>query len=232
MSSPASRRAAFLGAVVFGAALAVIGLRPGAPSDDREVAAALPETPVATSASPELAARAVDRLQIFRAGNAGRRLSLSSDEVTALLRHALPGVLPAGIADPVVVLEGGVVRVEARLSTADFVGRAPLAAVLGALPDTVTVDLLGRLTTEGDRLFFAVDEAHAGRVPLPAGAVAAIAAELSEQSDLRIASSEGKPSLSVRWPAGVALVAVVGDRLVLDRDERMVDRAVDGSDDP
>lgn len=211
--------------------IAIFGLRretgapPGTP--------VLPAETEVSAATPELAARTVDRLQLFRAGNGGARMSLSADELTALLRHAMPGVLPAGVDDASVRLRAGVVVVEARVATADFVARAPLAAVMGALPDTLQVGLRGRLATSGDRLLLHVESAHASGVPLPAGAVAAIAASLAEQGGGRVLPGDGKDaSLGLRRPDGLALVAVVGDRIVLDRDERMGDRAVDGSDDP
>lgn len=231
MSSPASRRLSLLVVAVLGVAMAAFGLRRGAGPTPGEAEQPLADEWAQPTATPALAERTVDRLQLFRTGTAGRRLTLTSNEITALLRHALPGVVPTGIADPVVTLEEGVVFVEARLVTAEFVGRAPLASVLGALPDTVSVDLSGRVEVHGDRLVFHVLEAHAARVPLPASAVAAIAGEMAAQSGEGVVV-EGEPSLSIRWPSGVAFVAVVDDRLILDRDEPLPDRAVDGSDDP
>lgn len=232
MSTTSSRRTALLSAVVLGGALAVIGLRTVASTPPGEDPSLWAEVPPAPEATPELAAQTMDRLQLFRAGTSGPRLSLGSDEVTALLRHGLPGVLPVGLIDPVVTFEGDRVRVDARLVPADFVGRAPLASVLGALPDTIRVDLRGRLNGGGDYLSFEVDEAHAGPVPLPATVVAAIASELGESSGARMASTGGEPAFGIRRPTGFAAVDVRNGRLELRRYEPMIDRAVDGSDDP
>ncbi len=226
-----SRRIALLSTVVVCVVAAAVGLRTRSttPAED---GTRLGEVPAAPAATPERAARAMERLRLFREGNSGVRLSLGSDDVTALLRHSLPGVLPAGVTDPYVAFVGHRVRVEARVSTDDFVAKAPLASVLGALPDTVSVDVVGTLVSVHGTLRFEVEEAHAGPVRLPAAVVAAIADELSTASGTRMAASGGTPTVTLRQPSGFATLEVVDDRLVLRRDERMVDRAVDGSDHP
>lgn len=233
MSAAAVRRGALVGAVLAGVILGVVLLRGSSPQPASSAGAPDTDRLSAPAATPELAARTVDRLQLFRTGNTGPRLTLTDDEITALLRHAMPGVLPPGIHDPVIRLASGTVLVEARLASEEFVGRGPLASVLGALPDTLEVDLRGRLSSSRDRLVLTVENARASGVPLPAGVVAAIAGALAEDSgDDALSRAEEHASLSVRWPDGVASVGVVGDRLFLDRDEPMVDRAVDGSDEP
>ncbi len=232
MSTPSSRKTALLTAVVLGSALAAIGLRSVASTPTGEDPRPWADVAPAPEATPELAAGVMDRLQLFRSGMSGPRLSLGSDDVTALLRHGLPGVLPVGLIDPVVTFEGDRVRVDARLVAADFVGRAPLASVLGALPDTIHVHLRGRLNGRGDYLSFEVDEAHAGPVPLPATVVAAIATEIGESSGARMASAGGDPTFGIRRPTGFAAADVRNGRLELRRYEPMIDRAVDGSEDP
>lgn len=226
-------RGALLGAILAVVALAVVVLLPPPPRPGTSPGG--PDTSHAgvPAATPELASRTVDRLQLFRTGNAGARLTLTDDEITALLRHGMPGVLPAGIHDPVVRLTSGAVLVEARLATDEFAGRGPLTSVLGALPDTLAVALRGRLSSSPDRLVLTVENARASGVPLPPGVVAAIVGALAAESGDDVKSGgEGAASLSMRWPDGVAAVTVVGDRLFLDRDEPMFDRAVDGSDEP
>lgn len=232
MSTVSSRRIALLLAVGLGVALGGYGLRTVTSPSTPELLEPTAEVPLAPAATPERAARVMDRLQQFREGNAGLRLSLGSDDVTALLRHVLPGVLPKGLTEPRVTFRDDRVRVEARLSTADFVGRAPLVSVLGALPDTITVDVLGRLVNEGELLRFEVHEARAGRVPVPGTALVAIAAELTPPSETAFAATGEEPTLSIRRPVGFALAEVADGRLVLSRGEPTIERAVDGSDDP
>ncbi|MDX1493069.1 MAG: hypothetical protein R3253_03275 [Longimicrobiales bacterium] len=232
MKTSASRWAALALVVGVGASALVVGLRSDPAPSTTSAAEVEAEARVSSAATPELAARTVDRLQLLRTGNGGARLRLTGDEVTALLRHALPGVLPEGIEDPVVHMESGQVVVDARLVTRDFVGSAPLATVLGALPDTIAVNLRGTVAPAGGHLVLEVESAHAGHVPLPASAVASIASALAEATGHRVSTSPDRPSVGVPLPSGIGLVAVVDDRLVLDRDERLGQRAVDGSEDP
>lgn len=217
------------GAVVAASLFIVRSTRDTRPAPETAAPSASPLDSVADAL---LADRAVDRLQRFRSGDAGARLSLTADEVTAVLRHAMTGVLPEGVTEPRVRLEGGRVVVEARLAADDFVASAPLSSVLGGVSDTIDVELTGHLRTVPGRLVFSIEHARASGIPVPPSAVAAIAAALAEDSDDRVAPVEGQgAALSLPWPEGVALVAV-DDRFVLDRAEPIADRAVDGSDNP
>lgn len=232
MTTPTRRGAGLLAVVAFGAAVIWIGLRPVTDTTP------LRERPTSVETSdpsvdPQVAEAAFRRVEIFRSGGAGERISLTEDEVTALLRHAVPGMLPAGVVDPTVRLESGAILVEARLASNEFAATGPLASALGVLPDTIVVDLRGRLVSTRSRFAFYVEEARASHVPLPRGAVVAIAGALAARADDRlVADGVEEPTLTVRWPAGVTFAEVVGDRLVLRRDEPNVDRAVDGSDVP
>lgn len=232
MTKPTRRGAGLVTVVVLGAAVIWIGVRPAAdatPSEESRTTVAAPGPAV----DPQVAEAAFRRVELFRSGGAGKRISLTGEEVTALLRHAVPGMLPAGVMDPTVRLESGVIVVEARLASDEFAAAGPLASALGVLPDTLLVDLRGRLVNTRSRFAFYVEEARASHVPLPRGAVRAIAAALAARSDAHlVADDTGEPTLTLRWPAGVAFAEVVGDRLVLRRDEPNVDRAVDGSDVP
>lgn len=213
--------------------VALLGVRATRPTVEPEPGAGPSSPPVDPVAEVVLADRTLDRLDLFRTGAAGRRISLTSDEVTAVLRHAVPGLLPDGVTAPTVRLDRGLAIVEARLATLDFVGAAQLSSVLGVMPDTIVVDLRGRLRTVPGRLVFTIEHARASGIPLPRSAVATIAAALAGGSGDRFVPADGQAaSLSVRWPEAVAVVAVVGDRLVLDRTEPIADRAVDGSDMP
>lgn len=218
--------------VILGVAVIWIGVRPGAdstPSEKGGTAVVAPDP----SVDFEVAEAAFRRVELFRSGGAGKRISLTGEEVTALLRHAIPGMLPTGVVDPTVRLESGSIVVEARLASDEFAATGPLASALGVLPDTLLVDLRGRLVNTRSRLAFYVQEARASHVTLPRGAVQAIVAALAARADDRlVADDTEEPTLTVRWPAGVASAEVVGDRLVLRRDEPNVDRAVDGSDAP
>ena len=213
-----THRALALLAVV-GSAMVVVwlGIGPGGASGPATAPSA-DSTVVDGGADAETAERAFRRVELFRAGGAGEGLTLTSTEVTALLRHSVPAMLPAGVVDPTVRLEDGVVRASARVSSDDFAGRAPLASVLGVLPDTLDVDLSGRLASTPAGLVFYVDEAWVGHVPLPRAAVVSVAKALAVRSGEDLVSApSAQPALTVGWPSGVAFAEVVGDRLVLRR---------------
>lgn len=218
--------------VVTVSALTLVGVRSAGRLAEAGESVEPDRTVIDPAADAALAARTVDRIELFRAGRAGVRLSLTADEVTSLLRHAMPGVLPDGVADPMIRMEGGHMKVEARLATDEFAASDRLASVLGVVPDTIDVDLSGRLDSRPGRLVFTVERARASGIPLPRAAVTAIAAALAHESGDRVMPADEDASLSLRWPDDVAMVAVVGDRLVLDRREPIADRAVDGSDVP
>lgn len=186
-----------------------------------------------SSAAPEVAEAALRRLRLFRSGGSGDVLSLGSEEVTALLRHAVPGMLPPGVLRPSVRMESGRVRVDAQLATREFAASEPLRSALGVLPDTVEVELHGHLAAASEGVVFVVEEARASHVPLPRSVVVAVANSLASRAGERMFSDGSEEAaLAFAWPSGVDDAEVSGGRLVLRRGERIGDRAVDGSDGP
>lgn len=171
------------------------------------------------------------RLDLFRTGNGGPTLTLAGDDVTAVLRHFFPGLVPPGVSDPVVGLAGGVVRLTARV-TADAFPTAPfLGKVLQALPDTVDVELYGTLATERSGLSLRVDRMSMERVQLPTSVVASIVAALSLSSvdaGSTAGGAEAAPTLRLAWPRDLAAVHVRNDRLILERAEPALEHVVDG----
>jgi len=219
--------ALFLGGVVTIAGILDSGDGEGGPVDPTA------EVLEDSASGPAVAARTVDRVHLFRDGGGDSRLVLTSAEVSAVLRHAAPGVVPAGVTDPRVRFSDGTVFVEARLVADDFEETARIVTALGVVSDTIDVLLEGRLTPGHDRLLFVIDQARAARIPLPSGVVRAIALSMNGSVDPEGSQAgETQAALGVRWPDRVDRIEVVGDRLVLVRSERIADRAVDGSDLP
>ena len=102
--------------------------------------------PVAASAaSAELAEAALDRFEAFRAGLAGERLAMSDAELSSVVRYAIPGILPPGVSEPEVTLEGGSLTLAARVAIEAFPDLPALDQVVGILPDTVPVRMEGEL---------------------------------------------------------------------------------------
>lgn len=207
------------------AALAGIALAVRGTSDTRAPAPATADggTPREWVADAALSQETMDRFRGFRAGASGEQLTLLGPQLSALLQHAAPGLVPVGVLTPMVTVHEGRVVVEARVVTAEVSGSSRLSRLVEELADTVDVRVTGSLVQgPGGALYYHVDEARAGRVPLPAQTVLAVLD----------AMSEGAPdgSIHVPWPTDIGDVSVLADRIVIRRFERIADRAVDGLD--
>lgn len=163
--------------------------------------------------SPELADTTLDRFERFRRGEGEDRLALGATELSSVLRYSLPGLVPPGVSDPAVYLEDGKVRIRARVALEALPRRPDLEQVMGILPDTVLLEMVGTLLPL-DQAFLAlrVDRVEAARVPIPQRMVADLLASLG---------LEGPPSLpadalAVPIPDGVRSVVVQKDSLVLE----------------
>ena len=210
------------------------GVRRGAP----------PSADAGLDAGPTVAVVMVDRLQLFRTGNAGSRMELDGRQLTALVRHAVPGVIPAGVSSPSVQIVDGRVWVHAKVSPTLVPGGRYLTESLDALPESVEVELRGRLETEHpSSIVYYVDDVLVQGVAFPRAVAALVigaiqAGEASAgptptQTPAGVrAAGEGAgsaPVLRMRWPADAGILRVVSDRVVLERAEPLLEQSVDGS---
>jgi hypothetical protein len=181
-------------------------------------------------AGPAAAVRMVDRLQLFRTGNAGSRLELDAPQLTALLRHAVPGLIPQGVRDPSVSIVDEEIRVRARVEPGALSGGEVLSDVLGALPERVDVELRGTLhRVAPSAVEYRIERATVGAVPLPNAVVAAL---VRRWPGGRVAPVEGEglpPALRAPWSSSDGHVRVSGGRVVIERPEPMLVQSVDGS---
>ena len=162
--------------------------------------------------SAELAEETLDRFERFRSGGAGDRLALSGTELTSVVRYALPGIVPPGVAEPTVALDDRDVHLSARIALDAFPKIPELEEVVGMLPDTVSVDLEGGLIPlDQSHLALLVDRVHVARVRLPRRLIAAVLDGLGR---------DGRPglpedALRVPLPDGLERAYVQRDSLVL-----------------
>lgn len=162
--------------------------------------------------SPELADATLDRFERFRRGEEGDRLALGSAELTSVVRHSLPGMMPPGVDEPTVVLEDGLVTVSARVAVTDFPRLPDLDAVVGLLPDTVLIELRGSLVPHDQtHLALVVDRVRAARIPLPSRMVSDVLDGLRADRNGTLPAD----ALAVPLPDGVENVFVQRDSLVL-----------------
>ena len=170
-----------------------------------------PEEPQADAISPELADATLDRVEGLR-GASGGQLALGGPELSSVVRYALPGILPPGVSEPAVAIEAGTVTVTARVATAAFPDLPALGEVIGMLPDTVPIEVEGRLSGYGkESLAFFVRHVEAAHLPLPDRLIPQVLGALGRQQ------RKGLPenALHIPLPGGLDSVYVASDSLVL-----------------
>lgn len=182
----------------------------GLPASRSPAGAAEPGKP---APSPEIAEATLDRFERFRRGEGDGRLALGGTELSSLVRYALPGLIPQGVAEPTISLHDGRVRVTARVAVEAFPRLPRLEEVMGFLPDTVLVEVEGTLVPL-DQSFLAllVDKVEASRIPIPKRLVADVLAGLGREGPASLPAD----ALAVPIPDGVSSVFVQKDSLVLE----------------
>lgn len=216
-------------------ALAAVTARTGSPGGDADAGPGAPESVVVVpSASSPAASLAVERLHLLRTGNGPGSLSLSGEELSVVLTEALPGLLPAGIHDPRVTIDGGRVRVRVSIVTDEWLPAEGIVGVLRVLPDTLDAEVRGRLVRVGRRATYRIEEAFAHGVPLPDPVIRGLVNELpgGGLAGGERASGPVDATLRLMLPEGIADFEVVGDRLVVRAAEPILDRTVDGDGEP
>lgn len=206
-----------VGLMVVVTAVAYAGWRFGDPYFPRledavreNVGEAVEEGPGAPS--PALAEETLDRVDAFRAGEAGSRLELDGVALSSVVRYSLPGIIPPGVHEPAVEMRGGKVFLSARVAMAAFPDLPALDDVVGLLPDTVDIVMRGALEPLDDEYAaLRVDRVEASRIPLPARVIPAILRSLGRTDRPGL----GEDAFAVPLPSGLASAFVEGDRLVL-----------------
>lgn len=165
-------------------------------------------------ADPALAEAAMLRYDAFAAGEGADSLVLRAAEVSSLLRHALPGIVPPGASHPTVRFEDGaaLVRVEVALSA---LPRVPeLEGILEMLPETVPLELRGVLEPRGPgELALRATGIEASRIPIPRRFFPSILEALGREDRPRLPAD----AVAVPLPPGVGSAYIAADRLVLTR---------------
>lgn len=162
--------------------------------------------------SPELADGTLDRFERFRQGDSGNRLALSGTELTSVVRYSLPGILPPGVEDTRVELEGERVKVTARVATRAFPQLPDLDAIIGLLPDTIPIEVRGTLVPHDQtHLALIVDRIRASHVPIPTRLLGDVLAGLGREP----LAGLPEDALGVPLPDGLESVRVQNDSLIL-----------------
>ena len=162
--------------------------------------------------SLELADRATGKIERL-VGGESRMISLSEEEVQALLQNRLRTFLPTYVLEPSIELDGERVVMSARLPVDEVPQlRDELGPAAGFLPDTTAVSASGHVIPYDEtHVALAFDEMSVARVPLPKRMIPNVVARLrrSPQPDLP------PDALALPLPAGVRAAYVRADSLVL-----------------
>ncbi len=162
--------------------------------------------------SQAIADSTLARFQRFRDGKGRDRMALGSNQLTSVLRYALPGIVPPGVNEPTVALSDGRVNVSARVAVHAFPHLPHLDKVAGILPDTALVEMGGSLVrVDQQHLAFIVDRMHIVHVPIPKAMIAEVLSGLG--ADRR--PNLPKDGLVVPLPDGLSSAFVQRDSLVL-----------------
>jgi len=167
--------------------------------------------------SPELAEATLDRFERFRSADAGEPgLVLGDTELSSLVRYSLPGILPAGVAEPSVRLSEGRILLSAEVALGSFPELRLPQEVRSLLPDTVPILIGGSLGPgSSSEAMLYVDEVRAGPLPaLPDRFIPPILAALGRQDREALPPN----AMLVPLPEGLGRVYVRGDSLVLETD--------------
>ncbi len=163
-------------------------------------------------ATRETAARATAKIKEFRDSEEAH-LRLDSSEVSSLLR-SVPGVLPEGVVEPRVTFEEDRIALNARVLPADMPDLPQLGGIVGLLPDTIEVRVVGSILPSSEKgTVLLIEGIELQGWPVPTGSFPEIVAALGSRPP------PGAPASSVLVPAirGLRGSHVEDGRLVLVR---------------
>ncbi|MDT8367707.1 MAG: hypothetical protein RQ745_00765 [Longimicrobiales bacterium] len=119
--------------------------------------------------SQEIADDALARFNSFRVGSSGDSVfSLTDLELTSIVRHALPGLMPDGVRDATVEVGEDRILLSARVALDAFSEIAAVRDVSAFLPDTVQIEMTSSLLRlDAHHAALVVDGVTAAGMPLP-----------------------------------------------------------------
>jgi hypothetical protein len=162
-------------------------------------------------ASPELAEAAWARYEALARRGEGE-IRLSGVELESILRFQLIERLPPGVSDPSIRIREGEVVLGLRVAAERIPAIPELESVRGILPDTVPVQLRGRLLTlAGGEVVLLVHRIDASAVPIPRRFFPRILEGLARGERTALPPE----ALPIPLPDEVGRVRVEGDFLVL-----------------
>ena len=165
--------------------------------------------------TPEAADLAREKIEAFRESEDALELRLKAFEVSSLLRYSVPGVLPRGVVEPTVKMDGDRIELMAGVIPSALPEFPDLGGITGAIvPDTVSVSASGSLLPFGEQgSMLLLSEIVVGGIPIPSSAFPEILAALGRKDE------QGLPASAILAPAfkEIRSAYIEGGELVLVR---------------
>ena len=164
-----------------------------------------------TEVSPEIAARADEKLASLGTPEGPTQVALNESEVQSLVEYRWSGFLPRDVVEPKVELSDGRVSLEASIATARFGRVAELREIIAFLPDTAALRAVGQFVPlDSDHVALEVHELGAASIPVPAQLIPTILSRFRGSGAPGLAPN----AVAVPLPPGIRNVFVSGDSLV------------------
>lgn len=161
--------------------------------------------------SPELAARADEKLASLGGDGEVGRVALHQDELQSLIEYRWAGFLPADVVDPRVEVSDGRLTLQGGVATARFGRIDELREIVAFLPDTASLRAVASFVPlDSGRVSLEVHELAAAGIPIPGPLIPAVLGRFRGSAAPGVASS----ALAVPLPPGIRAVFVSGDSLV------------------
>ena len=164
-----------------------------------------------TEVSPEIAARADEKLASLGTADGPTQVGLTESELQSLVEYRWSGFLPPDVVDPKVELSDGRVALQGSVATARFGQVSELRDVIAFLPDTASLRAVGQFVPlDQGHVALEVHELGAASIPVPKQLIPTILSRFRGSSAPGLAPN----ALSVPLPPGISNVFVSGDSLV------------------
>jgi hypothetical protein len=151
------------------------------------------------------------RIERFLAGEEGDSIVLGGMEVSSVLEYSSAGLLPTGFDHPRVSFDQGNAILSLRAALSDLPAFPELSGIMEVLPDTVPLELRGRLEAFEGGTALRVESIEAARIPLPRRMFPTILQALGRRDQVGLPPE----AVELPLPRGVRSVHIPGDRLVL-----------------
>lgn len=161
--------------------------------------------------SPELAARADEKLAALGEDAGPARVALREAELQSLIDYRWGGFLPQDVVNPRVGLADGRVTLEAGVATARFGAVSELDEIIAFLPDTTSLRAVGAFVPlDSAHVALEVHELGAASIPVPRRLIPTVLSRFRRSSAPGLAPN----AVAVPLPPGISNVFVSGDSLV------------------